>query len=117
MLAALNERAGFTLAPALIALLPTGVGTAAVTQVHVATDQAERVQDHAKHGIDLIGGLQYHVQEARRSMLYALTTEDGNVQAQHADGSREEDRRAAEISKAIARLDLSADQLSVEHRF
>src|SRR6187549_3394435 len=36
-----------------------------------------------------IGELQYEIQETRRSLLYALTTRDANLQVKYADQSRE----------------------------
>src|SRR6185436_3494318 len=36
-----------------------------------------------------IGELQYQIQETRRSLLYALTTRDANLQVKYADQSRE----------------------------
>ena len=44
-------------------------------------------------GLDLIAGLQFDVQEARRRMLYALTTTDPNLQVRYADESRAADAR------------------------
>ena len=38
------------------------------------------------------GDLQYHAQETRRTTLYALTTNDGNLQVDYADQSRNADR-------------------------
>ena len=43
----------------------------------------------------LIGELQYQTQEARRSMLYSLTTTDSNLQVDYATQSRAADERVA----------------------
>ena len=39
-------------------------------------------------GLRGIGELQYQAQETRRSTLYALTTNDSNLQVEYADQSR-----------------------------
>jgi signal transduction histidine kinase len=44
-------------------------------------------------GLRRIGNLQYDAQETRRSTLYALTTNDSNLQVIYADQSREADAR------------------------
>src|ERR1041385_2952188 len=49
----------------------------------------------AIHGMELIGQLQYQMQEARRIMLYALATTDSNRQVEYADESRAADAQAA----------------------
>jgi signal transduction histidine kinase len=43
-------------------------------------------------GLLRIGDMQYDAQETRRSTLYALTTNDGNLQVAYADQSRDADR-------------------------
>src|SRR5215472_537142 len=47
-------------------------------------------------GLRQIGELQFQTQETRRSTLYALTTNDSNLQVEYADQSREADRRVKE---------------------
>jgi signal transduction histidine kinase len=47
-------------------------------------------------GLRRIGSLQYDAQETRRSTLYALTTNDSNLQVEYADQSREADARVTD---------------------
>lgn len=49
----------------------------------------------AAHGLDIIGDMQYQTQEARRTLLYALATDDSNLQVMHADQSRAADAEVA----------------------
>jgi hypothetical protein len=56
-------------------------------------------------GLDLLAGLQFDVQEARRRMLYALTTTDPNLQVSYADESRAADERVKQrMAQHIAQL-------------
>jgi signal transduction histidine kinase len=55
-------------------------------------------------GLRGIGGLQYDAQETRRATLYALTTNDSNLQVAYADQSRDADRRVTNgINEYLAR--------------
>ena len=53
-------------------------------------------------GLGAVADLQYEIQEARRSMLYALTTTDSNRQVAYADRSRGADARVAAITSRLA---------------
>ena len=53
-------------------------------------------------GLGAVADLQYEIQEARRSMLYALTTSDSNRQVEYADRSRGADARVATITARLA---------------
>jgi len=53
-------------------------------------------------GLGAVADLQYEIQEARRSMLYALTTTDSNRQVEYADRSRGADARVAAITSRLA---------------
>ena len=57
-------------------------------------------------GLGAVAQLQYEIQEARRSMLYALTTADSNRQLEYADRSRGADARVTAI---IGRLASASD--------
>jgi signal transduction histidine kinase len=52
----------------------------------------ERMYNGSVQGLLHIGDMQYEAQETRRSTLYALTTNDGNLQVTYADQSRDADR-------------------------
>ncbi len=53
-------------------------------------------------GLGAVADLQYEIQEARRSMLYALTTSDINRQVEYADRSRGADARVTAITARLA---------------
>ena len=53
-------------------------------------------------GLGAVADLQYEIQEARRSMLYALTTTDSNRQVEYADRSRGADARVTAITSRLA---------------
>ena len=64
------------------------VGAFMIKDLHTATDQAQRMYAGSVQGLREIGELQYEAQETRRSTLYALTTNDSNLQVEYADQSR-----------------------------
>lgn len=67
------------------------VGAFMIKDLHTATDQAQRMYAGSVQGLRQIGELQYEAQETRRSTLYALTTNDSNLQVEYADQSRSAD--------------------------
>lgn len=61
-------------------------------------------------GLHRISSLQYDAQETRRSTLYALSTNNSNLQIEYADRSREADRRVtAGIAECLQRSGLSRE--------
>ena len=56
-------------------------------------------------GLGAVADLQYEIQEARRSMLYALSTSDSNRQVEYADRSRGADARVDAIIRRLASSD------------
>lgn len=56
----------------------------------------EKMYNGSVQGVLRIGDMQYEAQETRRSTLYALTTNDGNLQVAYADQSRDADRGVTE---------------------
>lgn len=73
-----------------------GVGWFIVRDLRSADDQAHRMYTESVLGLRQIGELQYDSQETRRSTLYALTTNDSNLQVEYADQSRSADRRVSQ---------------------
>lgn len=69
-----------------------GVGAFMIGDLHTATVQVQRMYAGSVQGLRQIGELQYEAQETRRSTLYALTTNDSNLQVEYADHSRGADR-------------------------
>jgi signal transduction histidine kinase len=68
------------------------VGAFMIGDLHTATVQVQRMYEGSVQGLRQIGELQYEAQETRRSTLYALTTNDSNLQVEYADQSRGADR-------------------------
>ncbi len=73
-----------------------GVGIFMMGDLHTATEQAQRMYAGSVQGLRRIGELQYEAQETRRATLYALTTNDSNLQVEYADQSRGADRLVTE---------------------
>ena len=70
-----------------------GIGIFVIRDVRTASAEAQQMYARSVLGLRRIGELQYQAQETRRSTLYALTTNDSNLQVEYADHSREADRR------------------------
>jgi signal transduction histidine kinase len=73
--------------------LEAGVVRFVVRDVRSANSEVQRMYASSVLGLHRIGSLQYDAQETRRSTLYALTTNDSNLQVEYADQSREADAR------------------------
>jgi len=73
--------------------LEAGVVRFVVRDVRSADNEVQRMYASSVLGLRRIGNLQYDAQETRRSTLYALTTNDSNLQVLYADQSREADAR------------------------
>jgi len=80
----------------LVVLLEAGVVQFVIRDVHSANTEVQRMYAWSVLGLRRIGGLQYDAQETRRSTLYALTTNDSNLQVEYADQTREADKRVTE---------------------
>jgi signal transduction histidine kinase len=73
-----------------------GVGAFMIKDLHTATVQVQRMYAGSVRGLRQIGELQYEAQETRRSTLYALTTNNSNLQVEYADQSRGADRKVTD---------------------
>lgn len=80
----------------LVVALEAGVVRFVIRDFRSANSEVQRMYAWSVLGLRRIGGLQYDAQETRRSTLYALTTNDSNLQVEYADQSREADRRVTE---------------------
>jgi PAS domain S-box-containing protein len=98
------RRPGILLPLALIALIVVGVGVFILVDLRRTASETRDLYAGLARGLDLIGGLQYETQEARRAMLYALTTKDANLQVRYADESRAADARVARLIDEQTRL-------------
>ena len=87
------------------ALVSVATGAFSLLQLRSAARESHRLYDGLVGGLDLLAGLQFDVQEARRRMLYALTTTDPNLQVEYADESRAADERVRQrMAQHTARL-------------
>jgi hypothetical protein len=107
----------FTLAFILIGLGVIAVGIFVITDLRATGRDVRLVYDRSVSGLDLIGELQYQTQEARRIMLYALTTNDSNLQIDYVDQSRTADGRVAEMIDQHMKLDDSPNESAISNRF
>ena len=88
------------------------LGRFVVRDLLATQGQVQQIYLRSIQGLRGIGELQYQTQEARRSTLYALTTNDGNLQVKYADQSRAADQRVSEgIAQylAVARMPRELD--------
>lgn len=76
----------------MVLFAEVGVGIFVLKDLHQSYVQVQKMYEGSVRGLRRIGELQYEAQETRRSTLYALTTNDGNLQVNYADQSREADR-------------------------
>src|SRR5579863_1274738 len=91
----------------LLVGLEAGVVRFVIRDVRSANSEVQRMYAWSVLGLRRIGGLQYDTQETRRSTLYALTTNDSNLQVEYADQSREADRRVTDgIAEYLKQADL-----------
>jgi signal transduction histidine kinase/DNA-binding response OmpR family regulator len=81
------HRYRFTLMFLLIGAVVAAVGWYVVRDILRAKRQVEQMYTGTVQGIDLLGDMIYQTQEVRRSMLYALTTDDPNLQIEYVDQS------------------------------
>jgi hypothetical protein len=91
------------------ALLMVGLGVVVVGALTLLDLQRANQRAHETYAVIVnrlqdLGELQYQIQETRRSVLYALTTRDVNLQVQYADQSRE----------ASARVDRTMQELLID---
>lgn len=64
-----------------------------IRDLQASNHEAQQLYSRSVHGLQRVGELQFDAQETRRATLYALTTNDSNLQVEYADQSRLADRR------------------------
>src|SRR5204863_7656271 len=99
---------------ALLLVLLVGLDAAAVRflirDLRSADNEVQRMYASSVLGLRRIGNLQYDAQETRRSTLYALSTENSNLQVQYADQSRLADARVtAGIAEYLKEAELPGE--------
>jgi PAS domain S-box-containing protein len=88
----------------LIGFVLIVVGSFVTRDIYQTNQNANQLYQGLVKGLDVISQLQYKTQEARRTMLYALTTNDSNKHVSYADESRAFDE---EVNKILnSELDL-----------
>lgn len=88
---------------ALVLLGEAGVALFVIRDLGRSYTTVEKMYKGSVQGLMRIGDMEYEAQETRRSTLYALTTNDGNLQVAYADQSREADRGVtAGIAQCLA---------------
>jgi signal transduction histidine kinase len=97
MSAALAQYA--TLVLALVFCVVAVVGLLVMRDLSTANASAENMYRVSVQGLLQVGEMQYFAQETRRATLYALTTNDSNLQLDYADQTRDADRQ---VTRAIA---------------
>lgn len=90
------RRNRFRFAMVLAGLIVVSLGAFILIDLLRAQTQIRQMYDNSVAGLDLIGALQYQTQEARRSMIYAVTTPNVNRQVEYADASRAADQQVAD---------------------
>lgn len=100
----------------MVLFAEVGVGIFVLRDLRQSYVQVQEMYDGSVRGLRRIGELQYEAQETRRSTLYALTTNDGNLQVNYADQAREADRLVTQgIADYLAQAHLP-HELSVGYR-
>lgn len=84
----------------LLLLGESGIGVFVIRDLTTSYAAVQKMYSGSVQRLLRFGDLQYHAQETRRTTLYALTTNDGNLQVEYADQSRNADRM---VTQAIAR--------------
>jgi signal transduction histidine kinase len=82
-----------TLLLALVCCAVAAVGALVIGDLRSVNAEAQNMFASSIQGLQRIGELQYDTQETRRATLYALTTNDSNLQVVYADQSRSADQR------------------------
>src|SRR5712664_672652 len=80
----------------LIFCTAAAVGFWGIRDLQKANSDARNIYVVSVHGLQQLGDLQYDAQETRRATLYALTTNDSNLQVGYADQSRGADRHVTQ---------------------
>src|SRR5215469_18676571 len=100
----------------MVLLAEVGVGIFVLRDLRQSYVQVQKMYEGSVRGLRSIGELQYEAQETRRSILYALTTNDGNVQVSYADQTRGADLLVTQgIADYVAEAQLP-QEFSVGHR-
>ena len=89
---------------AVLAVTVLGLGWNIARDLRQASADVTRLYDRLSDGLELLSELQFHTQEVRRIILYALHTSDANLQLTYAEQSREADQRVQRLIDNAAAL-------------
>ena len=104
------SRYGSALLLVLLVGLEAGAVRFVIRDLRSADNEVQRMYASSVLGLRRIGSLQYDAQETRRSTLYALSTENSNLQVQYADQSRLADARVtAGIAEYLKEAELPGE--------
>ena len=93
---ALLRRHGATLVLTVLAAGLLATGAFVVRNLNRSNQAVSDLSGDLAQGLDLIEELQFETQEVRRTILYAVTTDDANLQVRYVDQSRAADARVGE---------------------
>jgi signal transduction histidine kinase len=117
LIARVYRRYNTTLILILVGAAVIAVGLLVVMDLRRANQEVQQMYGESVRGLDLIGEVQYQTQEARRSMQYALTTRDPNLQVKYADQSRAADVQVAVMLETQLALATSPALIEASQRF
>jgi PAS domain S-box-containing protein len=100
----------FRFASILVLVAVCSVAAFVIFDMSRSYHQARRNYQDAIRGLELVGQLQYQMQEARRIVLYALATRDSSKQVEYADQSRAADAQAARTLKESSGLAATSEE-------
>jgi len=109
-------RYNYALLLLLVFSVEVGVSIFVIRDMRAASVEAQQMYARSVLGLRQIGELQYQAQETRRSTLYALTTNDSNLQVEYADQSREADRRVTDGITAYLQQARRPNEIEVGQR-
>ena len=110
------SRRGSSLFLLLVFAVVIAVGTWVIRDVRSANVEAQQIYAGSVIGLRRIGAMQYEAQETRRSTLYALTTNDANLQLDYSDQSHDADRKVTAGITRYLQEELGEEQLEVGKR-
>jgi len=87
-----------------------------IRDLETANSAAENMYRVSVHGLLQVGELQYYAQETRRATLYALTTNDSNLQVEYADQTRDADQKVTQGIAAYRQQAVLPEQVEVADR-
>ncbi len=104
------------LASWLVTLLVVGIGAWLLHDLLRSHERERSGYSQCLRSLELLGDLQYHTQEARRTLLYALATTDSNRQVDYADQSRAAEAQVARNLAEYRRLAQAPDDLETHRK-